>query len=49
MKLEIEAIMWYFGMNKKEARKFRKEAFPGTIDAIVELYLLCAREAFYED
>lgn len=49
MKLEIEAIMWYFGMKKKEAYKWRKEAFQGTIDAIVELYQSCAQKAFYED
>lgn len=49
MKLEIDAIMWYFGMTKKEAYKWRKEAFQGAIDAIVELYKSNARKSFYED
>lgn len=39
MKLEVQAIMWYFGMGEQEAIEWRMEAYPGTIRAITALYM----------
>lgn len=49
MKRKIEAVQWMFGMNKKEARQYIKEADSSTVVAIVSAYENNAAKSFYAD
>ena len=45
----LEAVCWFFGMNKKEARKYIKSADTLTLQAIIEGYTIHCKRTFYND
>jgi hypothetical protein len=45
----ITAVLWYFGMNKKEACAYIKGASPEVLRAIVAAFEYNARAVFYND
>lgn len=45
----LEAVCWFFGMNKKEAREYIKSADNLTLQAIIEGYTIHCNRAFYND
>lgn len=49
MKEAINAICWYFGITKKEAKKYFNNADVDTINEIVATYHDTAKAAFYND
>ena len=45
----LEAVCWFFGMNKKEAREYIRSADNLTLQAIAEGYIMHYKRAFYND
>ena len=45
----LEAVCWLFGMNKKEARAYIKNADNLTLQAIAEGYTAHCKREFYND
>ena len=45
----LEAVCWFFGMNKKEAREYIRSADNLTLQAIIEGYTMHCKRAFYND
>ena len=45
----LEAVCWFFGMNKKEAREYIKSADSLTLQTITEGYTIHCNRAFYND
>lgn len=48
-KIELDAVQYAFGMTKKEAREYIKNASPETITELVRGYKGDAQKAFYND
>ena len=45
----LESVCWFFGMNKKEAREYIKNADKLTLQSIAEGYKTQCKRAFYND
>ena len=45
----LEAVCWFFGMNKKEAREYIRNADNLTLQAIAEGYTTNCKREFYND
>ena len=45
----LNAVMWYFGFNKTEARRYIKDADKNTIQALVDGFTGNAKKSFYND
>lgn len=45
----LEAVCWFFGMNKKEAREYIKNADNLTLQVIAEGYTTHCKRTFYND